>query len=75
MFVVPERVRGPAHCPFAGLADAVQEVAFVEDQASCVEPPLTTAVGVAERETVGTAGGGGKTVTESEADSPAFQRF
>ena len=36
--------------------DAVQAVALVEDQASVVEPPEITEVGLAERETVG--GGG-----------------
>jgi hypothetical protein len=48
--VVP---RDPTHCPFAGLADAVQEVAFVEDHVKVDEPPEVTEVGAAKRKTVG----------------------
>jgi hypothetical protein len=43
--------------------DAVQAVALVEDQASVVEPPEITEVGLAEKETVGTGGGAAVTVT------------
>ena len=53
--------------------DAVQEVALVEDQASVVEPPEITDVGLAEIETVGTGGGAAVTVTVTDwlAEPPA----
>ena len=47
--------------------DAVQDVALVEDQVRVAEPPEATDVGFAERETVGT-GGGGAAVTVTVTD-------
>ena len=39
--------------------EAVQDVAFVEDQVSVDDPPLATDGGLAASDTVGTGGGGG----------------
>jgi hypothetical protein len=54
---------------------AVQDVALVEDQVSCVLPPDATLVGLADRLTVGVGGGGGGaaltvTVAEREIEPP-----
>ena len=48
---LPEVVLAPDQAP-----DAVQEVAFVEDQVSVEDAPLATDVGFATRDTVGTGG-------------------
>lgn len=44
----------PDHAP-----EAAQELALVDDQVSVEDPPLTTDVGLATSDTVGTGGGGG----------------
>jgi len=49
--------------------EAVQEVAFVEDQVSIEDPPLTTEVGFVVSDTVGTGGGGGVPVTVTVAEA------
>jgi hypothetical protein len=43
--------------------DAMHDVAFVDDQVSVEDEPLTTLVGFAESDTVGSGGGGGVPVT------------
>ena len=55
----PEVALSPDQAP-----EAVQELAFVEDQASVEDPPLATDGGVAVSDTVGT---GGNTVTVTVA--------
>jgi hypothetical protein len=55
---LPDVARAPNHAP-----DALQDVAFVEDQLRVADPPLVTEVGFAEIDTVGTGGGGGVPVT------------
>lgn len=57
----PERFFEPVHWPFEGLADAVQDVAFCEDQVRVEPPPLVTLVGFAFKVTVG--GGVAETLT------------
>jgi len=52
--------------------EAVQEVAFVEDQVSVDDPPLATEVGFAASDTVGTGGGGGVPDTVTVADALAL---
>ena len=56
-FSEPDVAREPLHAP-----EAVQLVAFVEDQVSCELPPLATVVGFALIVAVG-AGGGGAPLT------------
>ncbi len=51
---MPELGSAPDQAP-----EAVQDVAFVEDQVSVEEPPLTTDDGFAEIDTVSGGGGGG----------------
>lgn len=53
----------------------MHDVAFVDDQESWVDPPGVTVVGFALRETVGSVGAGGSTVTESDAASAGLLRF
>ena len=55
----------PDHPP-----EAVQLVAFVDDQLSVAEPPLLTVVGLALRLTVGLAGADTLTVTDCAALPP-----
>ncbi len=50
--------------------EAVQLVAFVEDQLSVAADPLLTVVGLAERLTVGLAGADTLTVTDCDALPP-----
>ena len=52
--------------------EAVQEVAFVEDQVRVDDPPLVTDVGFAASDTVGTGGGGGVPDTVTVADALAL---
>jgi hypothetical protein len=49
-------------------AEALHDVAFVEDQVSVEDPPLVTDVGFAAIDTVGTGGGGGEPVTVTVVD-------
>jgi hypothetical protein len=53
LVAVPERPLAPLHPADAGVAEAVQLVAFVELHVSDVVPPLATLVGVAVNDTVG----------------------
>ena len=64
MLCVPLTDSVPAHAP-----EAVQEVAFVEDQVNVEVPPLATLVGLALKDTVG-AGADTVTVADCEADPP-----
>ncbi len=64
MLWVPLTDSVPAHAP-----EAVQEVAFVEDQVNVEALPLATLVGPALKDTVG-AGADTVTVADSEADPP-----
>ena len=57
---VPEVALAPDQAP-----EAVQEVAFVEDQLSVEDPLYAIDVGFAASDTVGT--GGGETVTVADA--------
>jgi hypothetical protein len=59
---LPEVALAPDHAP-----DAVQPVALVDDQLSVDEPPMTTELGFAVSDTVGTAG-----VTVTLADALAL---
>jgi hypothetical protein len=52
--------------------EAEQEVAFVEDQVRTEDPPLTTDVGVAVSDTLGTAAGGGAPDTVTVVDAFAL---
>lgn len=54
------------------LPDAVQAVAFVENQVRVEEPPLVNVVGFAESDTVGTGGGGGEPDTVIATDAVAL---
>ena len=54
------------------LPEAVQDAAFVEDQASVDDPPLVTDVGFAASDTVGAGGGGGVPDTVIVADAVAL---
>ena len=56
---LPEVALGPDQAP-----EAVQEVAFVEDQVSVEDAPFAIDVGFAASDTVGT---GGATVTNADA--------
>jgi hypothetical protein len=51
---LPEVALVPDQAP-----EAVQDVAFVEDQVSVEDPPLATDAGLAASDTVGAGGGGG----------------
>jgi len=57
------------------LPEAVQELAFVEDQVSCAEPLSATVLGTALRETVGAGvgGGGGALVPPPSGAAPPPQ--
>jgi hypothetical protein len=57
----------PDHAP-----EARQEVAAVDDQVSVEDPPLTTDVGFATSDTVGSGGGGGEPDTVTVADALAI---
>ena len=46
--------------------EAVQEFALVDDQVSCVLPPVATLMGFAVNVTVGAGGGGVATATVTE---------
>ena len=59
---LPEVALMPSHAP-----EAVQELASVDDQVRMEESPLTTEVGFAVSDTVGSGGGGVLTVTVVEA--------
>jgi hypothetical protein len=50
---------GPDQSLSLGLAEAVQEVAFVLDQVNVTDCPSVTVLGDAESATVGAGGGGG----------------
>ena len=60
---LPEVALAPDHP-----ADAVQVVAFVEDQVSVEDPPLATDMGFATSDTVGIGGGGGVPDTVTVTD-------
>jgi uncharacterized protein (UPF0147 family) len=60
---LPEVAWGPDHAP-----EAVHELAFVDDHVRVEDPPVATAVGFAESDTVGTGGGGGMPDTDTVAD-------
>ena len=47
--------------------EAVQELAFVEDQVSVEDPPFVTDAGLAASDTVGVGGGGGVSNTVTVA--------
>ena len=61
---MPEVALAPDHAP-----EAVQEVAFVEDQVRVEDAPFATDIGFAVSDTVGTGGGGGVLGTETCADA------
>lgn len=60
----PEGGRAPDHAPLA-----VQDEAFVDDQASVAEPPLSTLAGLALSETLGATGNAGVTSIITDRDS------
>ena len=64
---LPEVALAPDQPP-----EAVQEVAFVEDQVSVEDPPLATDAGSAASDTVGTGGGGGVSGTVTVTDALAL---
>ena len=67
---MPEGALAPDQPP-----EAVQSVAFVEDQASIEDPPLVTDVGFAASDTVGTGdGGGGGGGAELSSPPPQAER-
>jgi hypothetical protein len=61
---LPEVALAPDHAP-----EAVQEVAFVEDQVRVEDAPFATDIGFAVSDTVGTGGGGGVLGTVTCADA------
>ena len=66
---LPKVALEPDHPP-----EAVQVVAFVEDQESVEAPPLVTDVGLAASDTAGTGGGAGSELSSAvpppQADRP-----
>ena len=66
---LPEVALAPDQPP-----EAVQEVAFVEDQLSIEDPPLATDAGFAASDTVGTGGGEGSTAELSTLSPPQPER-
>ena len=64
VWLPPEVALSPNQAP-----EAVQELAFVEDQVSVEDPPLATDAGLAASDTVG-AGGNTVTVTVALALPP-----
>jgi hypothetical protein len=63
---LPEVALGPDQPP-----EAVQDVAFVEDQVSVEDAPLATVVGFTASDTVGGGGGGGVPCTVTVVDAVA----
>ena len=61
---LPEVALAPDHAP-----EAVQEVAFVEDQVRVEDAPFAIDVGFAVSDRVGTGGGGGVPDTVTVADA------
>jgi hypothetical protein len=64
---LPEVALAPDHAP-----EAVQEVAFVEDQVRVEDAPFAIDVGFAVSDRVGTGGGGGVPDTVTVADALAL---
>jgi hypothetical protein len=64
---LPEVALAPDHAP-----EAVQEVAFVEDQVRVEDAPFAIDVGFAVSDRVGTGGGGGVADTVTVADALAL---